>query len=156
MTEQTNQTEQNVLKNWYFKYDPQTFEFVPGAILSAEQPDNTTAVDPSGFMNPVWNPSTNSWTGQTYEEFAQEQQAKYKPVYDPVQKQIAGLTQMMIAQQAELAMLKSQKTTVTATAQPNQTASQTTSQSASQSTTQSASESTSQSTSAVAGGTTNV
>jgi hypothetical protein len=155
MAENTDNTQQTVdTIKWYFKYDPATYAFIPGAVH--EKVDNSTDVEPTGLMNPVWSPSTNTWTGQTYEEFAQEQQAKYKPVSDPVQKQIAGLTQMMIAQQVELAMLKAQKATVTATAQPSQTASQTTSQSASQSTTQSASESTSQSTSAVAGGTTNV
>lgn len=152
---QTNPQQEVDYSKWYFKYDPTTYAFIPGAVH--EKVDNSTDVEPTGLMNPVWSPSTNTWTGKTYAEFAQEQQANAQPVSDPVQKQIAGLTQMIIAQQAELATLKAQQTTTaTATAQPSQTASQTTSQSASQSTTQSASQSTSQSTSAVTGGTTNV
>ncbi|NLS38291.1 hypothetical protein GHU05_05025, partial [Fructobacillus tropaeoli] len=79
-TEATEQTTIDYSK-WYFKYDPQTYAFIPGAVH--EKVENSTDVEPSGLVDPVWSPSTNSWTGKTYDEFLKEQQANQPTVVDP-------------------------------------------------------------------------
>ena len=87
-------------KKWYFKYDPQTFEFIPGAILAEEQPENTTDIEPTGFYGlPKWNPSTNSWTGNSMDDYLAEQKANAKQPVDP-QQQLANLAmQVMLTNQ---------------------------------------------------------
>lgn len=89
-------------KKWYFKYNPQTFEFVPGAVLAEEQPDNATGVEPSGLMNPVWNPSTNSWTGQSMDDYLAEQKANAKQQVDPNQQALASLAMQVMKTNAAL------------------------------------------------------
>ncbi|CAK1230070.1 unnamed protein product [Fructobacillus cardui] len=97
MTENTQQTVDT--SKWYFKYDPQTYAFIPGAVH--EQVDNSTEVEPSGLINPVWNPSTNSWTGQSMEDYLAEQKANAKPQVDP-QQQLANLAIQVMAMNQKL------------------------------------------------------
>ncbi|CAK1238721.1 unnamed protein product [Fructobacillus tropaeoli] len=82
-------------KKWWFQYDPQSFAFVPGAILAEEQPDNTTDVEPSGVMNPVWNPSTKTWTGESIENYLAEHKANAKQQTNP-QQQLAQLSMQVM------------------------------------------------------------
>lgn len=49
-------------KTWWASYDPQTFAY-NGMRLSVDKPDNATDVGIGDLINPVWNPSTNQWTG---------------------------------------------------------------------------------------------
>ncbi|CAK1233930.1 hypothetical protein [Fructobacillus cardui] len=102
-------------KKWFFKFDPQTFEFVPGAILSEEQPENTTTVEPTGLYGlPKWNPSTNSWTGKSIDEYLAEQKANAQKQVDPQQQQLAQLLQMIVSLKADSAVNKAQIASLTA------------------------------------------
>lgn len=89
-------------KKWYFKYNPQTFDFIPGAILAEEQPENTTDIEPSGVMNPVWNPSTNSWTGQSLDDWLNNQKENTRKTVDQTQQQIAQLAIQVMQDNAKL------------------------------------------------------
>ncbi|MBS9336400.1 MULTISPECIES: hypothetical protein [Fructobacillus] len=90
-------------KKWYFKYDPQTFEFIPGAILAEEQPENTTDIEPTGFYGlPKWNPSTNSWTGQSIGDYLAEQKANAKQQLDPQQQQLNTIANQLLKQNIAL------------------------------------------------------
>lgn len=90
-------------KKWFFKFDPQTFEFVPGAILSEEQPENTTTVEPTGFYGlPKWNPSTNSWTGQSIENYLAEQRDNAKQQINPQQQQLNTIANQLLKQNIAL------------------------------------------------------
>ncbi len=96
-------------KKWYFKYDPQTFEFIPGSILAEEQPENTTDIEPTGFYGlPKWNTSTNSWIGDSMDSYLSEKKSSAKQQVDSVQKQMASIVQMLVAQKADNMALKSQ------------------------------------------------
>ncbi|CAK1254422.1 hypothetical protein [Fructobacillus cardui] len=78
-------------KQWYFKFDPATKEFIPGAVFTDEQPENSTTVDPatSEYIDAKWDGS--AWTGTvTREQWLQQQQSQQTQVPD-VQKQIADL-----------------------------------------------------------------
>ena len=89
--------------NWYFKYDPNTFVFIPGAIRADEQPDNTTTVEPTGFYGlPKWNPSTNSWTGQSMDDYLAEQKANEQKQVDPNKQALASLAMQVMKTNAEL------------------------------------------------------
>ena len=89
-------------KKWYFKYDPKTFEFIPGAILSEEQPENTTDIEPSGVMNPVWNSSTNSWTGQSLNDWLNSQKENTGKPVDQTQQQISQQAIQVMQDNAKL------------------------------------------------------
>lgn len=90
-------------KKWYFKFDPTTFEFVPGAILADEQPENATTIEPTGFYGlPKWNPTTNSWTGQPIDDYLAEQKANYQKQVDPNQQALASLAMQVMKTNAEL------------------------------------------------------
>ncbi|KMK52938.1 hypothetical protein FEFB_13540 [Fructobacillus sp. EFB-N1] len=143
MAENTDNTQQTVdTSKWYFKYDPQTYAFIPGAVH--EQVDNSTEVEPSGLINPVWNPSTNSWTGQSMEDYLAEQKKNAQQQVDPNQQQLAQLLQLIVQLKAESEMNKAQIASLTAQLAKQSNVVQPASQSASQSTT------------AVTGGATNV
>ncbi|CAK1235713.1 hypothetical protein [Fructobacillus cardui] len=143
MAENTDNTQQTVdISKWYFKYDPQTYAFIPGAVH--EQVDNSTEVEPSGLINPVWNPSTNSWTGQSMEDYLAEQKKNAQQQVDPNQQQLAQLLQLIVQLKAESEMNKAQIVSLTAQLAKQSNVVQPASQSASQSTT------------AVTGGATNV
>ncbi|NLS38705.1 hypothetical protein GHU05_07195 [Fructobacillus tropaeoli] len=96
---------------WYFKYDPQTYAFIPGAVH--EKVDNSTDVEPSGLVDPVWSPSTNSWTGKTYDEFLKEQQANQPTVVDPNQQALSmtanALLKRLIVQDKRITELESKE-----------------------------------------------
>lgn len=47
---------------WWASYDPETFKYT-GMRLSIEQPENATSIGIGDLINPVWNPTTNQWTG---------------------------------------------------------------------------------------------
>lgn len=90
-------------KKWYFKYNPQTFEFIPGAILAEKQPENTTDIEPTGFYGlPKWNPSTNSWTGQSIGDYLAEQKANAKQQLDPQQQQLNTIANQLLKQNIAL------------------------------------------------------
>lgn len=90
-------------KKWYFKYDSQTFNFIPGAILAEKQPENTTTVEPTGFYGlPKWNSSTNSWTGKSMDDYLAEQKANAKKQVDPNQQELASLAMQVMKTNAEL------------------------------------------------------
>ncbi|CAK1248264.1 unnamed protein product [Fructobacillus fructosus] len=90
-------------KKWYFKYNPQTFEFIPGSILAEEQPENTTDIEPTGFYGlPKWNPSTNSWTGQSIGDYLAEQKANAKQQLDPQQQQLNTIANQLLKQNIAL------------------------------------------------------
>lgn len=90
-------------KKWYFQYDPQTFELVPGAILADGQPENTTDVEPTGFYGlPKWNPSTNSWTGQSMDDYLAEQRANAKQQVDTQQQQLNTIANQLLKQNIAL------------------------------------------------------
>ncbi|CAK1228091.1 hypothetical protein [Fructobacillus tropaeoli] len=101
MSDNTDNTQQTVdTSKWYFKFDPQTYAFIPGAVH--EQVDNSTDVDPAGILNPVWNPSTNSWTGQSMEDYLAEQKANSQQNVDPQQQQVANLAIQVMAMNQKL------------------------------------------------------
>lgn len=85
---------------WYFKYDPQTYAFIPGAVH--EKVDNSTEIEPTGLINPVWNPSTNSWTGQSMEDYLAEQKKNANQNVDPQQQQLANLAIQVMAMNQKL------------------------------------------------------
>ncbi|MBS9334992.1 hypothetical protein LQZ24_05865 [Fructobacillus sp. M1-13] len=88
---------------WYFKYNPNTFEFIPGAIRAEEQPENTTDIEPTGFYGlPKWNPSTNSWTGQSIGDYLAEQKANAKQQLDPQQQQLNTIANQLLKQNIAL------------------------------------------------------
>lgn len=49
-------------KTWWASYDPETFKYA-GMRLSVDKPANATDVGIGGMVNPIWNPTTNQWTG---------------------------------------------------------------------------------------------
>ncbi|GAO99825.1 hypothetical protein [Fructobacillus ficulneus] len=90
-------------KQWYFKFDPATKEFIPGAVFTEEQPDNSTTVDPatSGYIEPTWNGS--AWTGTvTREQWVQQQQAQQQSTPDPYQQQISTVANQLLKQNITL------------------------------------------------------
>lgn len=101
-------------KKWYFKYDPEKGnEFIPGAILSEEQPDNATDAEPTGFRGlPKWNESAHKWEGESLEDWLNNQKESAANYVDPNQKQLSDVTQIVmkqLAQQtAEITQLKAQ------------------------------------------------
>lgn len=117
-------------EQWYFKFDPTTGELIPGA--THEKVDNSTTQDPSGVQFPVFDTTTNTWKNDETKlaEFKQQQEQAAAQV-DPKTQQMAQIFQQVVALQAEVNVLKLQKTATVAT---SQTDSQATSQSASQST----------------------
>ncbi|CAK1232358.1 unnamed protein product [Fructobacillus tropaeoli] len=100
-TQATQPTEQPTIdySKWYFKYDPQTYAFIPGAVH--EKVENSTDVEPSGLIDPIWSPSTNSWTGKTYDEFLKEQQANQPTVVDPNQQALSMTANALLARLIE-------------------------------------------------------
>lgn len=50
-------------QTWWYGYDPNTFKYT-GMRLSVEKPTNATSISFNGLIDPVWNPDTNTWTGQ--------------------------------------------------------------------------------------------
>ncbi|KMK52667.1 hypothetical protein FEFB_16050 [Fructobacillus sp. EFB-N1] len=109
MTDNTQQTVDT--SKWYFKFDPQTYAFIPGAVH--EHVDNSTEIEPTGLINPVWNPSTNSWTGQSIDDYLAEQKANAKQHVDPQQQALNAtanvLLTRLIAQDKRIAELESKE-----------------------------------------------
>lgn len=112
-TQATQPTEQPTIdySKWYFKYDPQTYAFIPGAVH--EKVENSTDVEPSGLIDPIWSPNTNSWTGKNYDEFLKEQQANQPTVVDPNQQALSmtanALLKRLIEQDKRITELESKE-----------------------------------------------
>ena len=87
--------------NTFYGYDPKTFAYT-GMIFSVNQPADSTPVKPVAVLNGVeyplenatFNPNTNTWSGDN-------------PSYQ-VQKQVALLTQMVLAQSRKIDALTKQ------------------------------------------------
>lgn len=90
-------------KKWFFKYDPdKENEFIPGAILSEEQPENATDVEPNGFHGlPKWNESSHKWEGQSLADWLQEQKKNDIKQVDQTQ-QLAQLAMQVMQDNAKL------------------------------------------------------
>lgn len=84
---------------WYFKYDPQTFELLPGAIYAEEQPSNSTTVDPAGTPFPVFNVTKQAWESDPVKLAELEERQKNQPQVQDVQKQIADLYARVLNQE---------------------------------------------------------
>ena len=93
-------TQQVDTSKWYFKFDPQTYAFISGAVH--EQVDNSTEIEPTGLINPVWNPSTNSWTGQSMVDYLAEQKANAKQQVDTQQQQLNTIANQLLKQNIAL------------------------------------------------------
>lgn len=90
-------------KQWYFKFDPATKEFIPGAVFTDEQPENSTTVDPalSNYIDAKWDGS--AWTGtKTYEQFFKEQKEQQQSTPDPYQQQISTVANQLLKQNITL------------------------------------------------------
>lgn len=77
---------------WYFKYNPKTFELLPGAVRADEQPENSTTIDPVGTPYPVFNVAKQAWESDTVKISELEERQKQQTQTPDVQKQIADLT----------------------------------------------------------------
>lgn len=77
---------------WYFKYNPQTFALVSGAVCADEQPENSTSVDPAGVLFPKFNVSKQSWESDPVKLAEYEEQQKKQEQSPDMQQQIADLT----------------------------------------------------------------
>lgn len=62
-------------KTWWASFDPETFKYA-GMRLSVEQPENATSVQIGDLINPVWNPTTNQWTGDNLSDQLAKLQAE--------------------------------------------------------------------------------
>lgn len=62
-------------KTWWASYDPETFKYA-GMRLSVDKPANATDVGIGDLINPVWNPTTNQWTGDNLSEQLAKLQAE--------------------------------------------------------------------------------
>lgn len=97
-------------KKWYFKYDPQTFEFVPGAVLAEEQPENATDVEPTGFYGiPKWNESAHEWEGESLTDWLQEQKANDINQVDSDKQMLSSLMTTMMKQEMRIQQLEAEQ-----------------------------------------------
>lgn len=62
-------------KTWWASYDPKTFTYT-GMRLSVDKPANATDVGIGDLINPVWNPTTNQWTGENLSDQLAKLQAE--------------------------------------------------------------------------------
>lgn len=62
-------------KTWWASYDPETFKYA-GMRLSVDKPANATDVGIGDLINPIWNPTTNQWTGDNLSEQLAKLQAE--------------------------------------------------------------------------------
>ncbi|CAK1236279.1 hypothetical protein [Fructobacillus fructosus] len=84
---------------WYFKYNPQTFELVSGAVCADEQPENSTTIDPAGTPYPVFNVAKQAWESDTVKISELEERQKHQTQTPDVQKQIADLYARVLNQE---------------------------------------------------------
>ncbi|CAK1249978.1 hypothetical protein [Fructobacillus cardui] len=84
---------------WFFKYDSETFELVPGAVRAEEQPDNSTTVDPAGTPFPKFNVAKQLWESDSVKLAELEERQKQQPQVQDVQKQIADLYTRVLNQE---------------------------------------------------------
>ncbi|CAK1237507.1 hypothetical protein FFRU_160070 [Fructobacillus fructosus] len=97
-------------KKWYFKYNPQTFEFIPGAILAEKQPENTTDIEPTGFYGlPKWNESDHKWEGQSLPDWLQEQKANDINQVDSDKQMLSSLMTTMMKQEMRIQQLEAEQ-----------------------------------------------
>lgn len=88
-------------KTWWASYDPQTFAYT-GMRLASDKPDNATDVKFDGLINPVWNPTTNQWTGDNLSDQLAKLQAEANEDNKMEDTPIASLTSVV----ADYAKLK--------------------------------------------------
>jgi hypothetical protein len=84
---------------WYFKYNPKTFELLPGAVCADEQPENSTTIDPAGTPYPVFNVTKQAWESDPVKLAELEERQKKQPQVQDVQKQIADLYARVLNQE---------------------------------------------------------
>ncbi|CAK1223818.1 unnamed protein product [Fructobacillus evanidus] len=74
-------------KKWYFLYDSETKELIPGARYEEEAPENATTVEPNGFKGlPKWNESLKKWEGQSLDEWLDNQKSNTSQQVDQNQQ----------------------------------------------------------------------
>lgn len=86
----------------YYLYDKETYKYIDTVYTALGQPDNSTEIAPVASLNgidywldnAVFNPQTQSWSGDN---------ASYQ-----TQKQVALLTQMVLAQNQKIDTLTKQ------------------------------------------------
>lgn len=86
-------------KKFYFLFDENTKEFIPGAVYAEEQPANSTAVDPVDVMYPVWDAKNGMWKSDE-DKLAQFNAMVAERGTDPVQAQMAEMTKSFMVQLA--------------------------------------------------------
>lgn len=93
--------------NVFYMYDPNTFEYV-GVTVSNYQPDNSTNISINGIINPVFNPETQTWGGDSIDEILNDNESSETPTASvlktiaSLQKQFDTTTATLMAQIAQL------------------------------------------------------
>lgn len=64
--------------NIFYMYDPNTFEYV-GVTISNYQPDYSTNISINGIVNPVFNPETQTWGGDSIDEISNDNASNETP-----------------------------------------------------------------------------
>lgn len=86
-------------------YDPNTFEYV-GVTISNYQPDYSTNISTNGIINPVFNPETQTWDGDSIDEILngtdETPTSSILKVISNMQKQFDTTTATLMAQVAQL------------------------------------------------------
>ena len=87
---------------WWFIYDNQG-NYVR-AVYSDTQPDSSTNIDPSGLINPVFNPKTNTWSGD--DVAIDDKPSELEQIVMRQAMTIAQMQQMLMQQNKDIAKLK--------------------------------------------------
>lgn len=91
--------------NVFYMYDPNTFEYV-GVTISNYQPDYSTNISTNGIINPVFNPETQTWDGDSIDEILngtdETPTSSILKVISNMQKQFDTTTATLMAQVAQL------------------------------------------------------
>lgn len=91
--------------NVFYMYDPNTFEYV-GVTISNYQPDYSTNISTNGIINPVFNPETQTWDGDSIDEILngtdETPTSSILKVISNMQKQFDTTTVTLMAQVAQL------------------------------------------------------
>lgn len=81
-------------KTWWASYDPKTFAYT-GMRLAVDKPDNAPNVGIGDLINPVWNFSTNQWTGDNLSDQLAKLKAEAEADNKAEDTPIAGLASVV-------------------------------------------------------------